>query len=151
MALFDRFRKTKNQEKPKAAAEKQEPILEMDESKPSQKKKPVGKQMVVQGDKAKLSRAYQIILEPHITEKAASLEDKSKYFFKVSRDTNKSEIKKAIELLYSTKVDMVHIIHGAAKKRRLGRRQGWRKGLKKGFKKAIVTLKKGEKIEVLPR
>jgi len=43
------------------------------------------------------------------------------------------------------------MVHTAPKKRRLGRHQGWRHGLKKGFKKTIVTLKKGDKIELLPR
>ncbi len=42
-------------------------------------------------------------------------------------------------------------MHVSPKKRRLGRHEGWRGGLKHGSKKAIVTLKKGEKIELLPR
>ena len=75
----------------------------------------------------------------------------NKYVFKVSFDANKTEIKKAIEKMYNVKVEKVNIIHIPGKKRRLGRIEGWRKGLKRGFKKAIVTLRKGDKIEVLSR
>jgi len=94
---------------------------------------------------------YKIIKEPHITEKAGILADQNKYVFKVYPRANKVEVKKAIEALYRVKVDKVHMVHSAPKKRRLGRHQGWRQGLKKGFKKAIVSLKKGDKIELLPR
>jgi len=95
--------------------------------------------------------AYRIIREPHITEKATFLADQNKYVFKVSSAANKVEIKKIIEALYEVKVEKVHLIHSAPKRRRLGRSQGWRHGLKKGFKKAIVTLAQGEKIELLPK
>ena len=94
---------------------------------------------------------YQIIKEPHITEKAGTLSEKNKYVFKVYPKANKVEVKKAIESLYGVKVRKVHMVHTAPKKRRLGRHQGWRQGLKKGFKKAIVSLKEGDKIELLPR
>ena len=94
---------------------------------------------------------YDIIKEPHITEKAGILADQNKYVFKVYPRANKVEVKKAIEALYGLKAEKVHMTHSAPKKRRLGKHQGWRGGLKKGFKKAIVTLKKGDKIELLPR
>lgn len=100
---------------------------------------------------AKNVQIYSILKESHITEKAGILAEQGKYVFKIYPRTNKIEIKKAVESLYKVKVEKVHIVHTAPKKRRLGRRQGWRRGLKKGFKKAIVTLKKGEQIELLPR
>jgi len=99
----------------------------------------------------KVPQAYRIIKEPHITEKANFLADQNKYVFKVFSKSNKVEIKKIIEALYGVKVEKVHLIHSAPKKRRLGRSEGWRHGLKRGFKKAIVTLAKGEKIELLPK
>lgn len=101
------------------------------------------------GKKAPL--AYRIIKEPHITEKANFLADQNKYVFKVFSKANKIEIKKIIEALYGVKVEKVHLIHSSPKKRRLGRSEGWRHGLKRGFKKAIITLAKGEKIELLPK
>ncbi|MBU1289669.1 50S ribosomal protein L23 [Patescibacteria group bacterium] len=97
----------------------------------------------------KVVSAYRVIKEPHITEKASYLGEQNKYAFKIYPKANKSEVKKAVEALYGTKVEKVNIIHSAPKKRRVGRSEGWRGGLKKGFKKAIVTLKKGEKIEIV--
>jgi len=103
-------------------------------------------------DKKRLAVIYGILKEPHITEKATGLaEDKNKYVFKISAKANKTEIKKAILDLYGVNVTKVNIIHMAPKKRRLGRFEGWKKGLKKGFKKAVVTLKQGDKIEIMPR
>jgi len=95
-------------------------------------------------------RAYQIVKEPHITEKATFLNQQNKYVFKVYPSANKKEIKKAVETLYGVKVVKVHILHSAPKKRRLGRWDGWKNGLKRGYKKAIVTLKEGDKIEIVP-
>ena len=94
---------------------------------------------------------YRLIKSPHITEKATDLSSFDKYIFKVSFNANKTEIKKAIEKIYNVKVEKVNIIHIPGKRRRLGRMEGWRGGLKRGFKKAIVSLKKGDKIELLPR
>ena len=139
MALLDRFKKKEKKEKKPI---KQGPVLEKKEEKPKAVKKNVRKTP---------AGVYQIIREPHITEKATWLVDQNKYVFKVYPKANKVEVKKAIEALYGVKVEKVHMIHSAPKRRRLGRYQGWRGGLKKGFKKAIVTLKQGEKIELLAR
>jgi len=92
-------------------------------------------------------KIYQILKAPHITEKTTNLAEKNQYVFKVWGKANKNEIKKAIENLYKVKVMDVKIINVPAKRRRLGRISGWRKG----YKKAIVRLKEGQKIEVLPR
>ena len=102
-------------------------------------------------NKSQVVKAYQVIKEPHITEKATDLIEQNKYVFKVFQKANKVEIKKAVKALYGAEVEKVNMIHTAPKKRRVGRHQGWRKGLKKGYKKAVVTLKQGEKIEILPR
>jgi large subunit ribosomal protein L23 len=103
-----------------------------------------------QTPKKALVEAYQIIREPHITEKATYLGERNKYIFKIYPKANKIEVKKAIESLYPVKVEKVNIIHSAPKKRRLGKFDGWRQGLKKGYWKAVVTLKKGDKIEIIP-
>ncbi|MFH1671489.1 MAG: 50S ribosomal protein L23 [Candidatus Portnoybacteria bacterium] len=95
--------------------------------------------------------AYRIIQRPHITEKAGFLAEKNKYVFRVFPRANKTEVKKVIESIYGVKITNVRMAHSAPKKRRLGRSQGFRHGLKKGFKKAIVTLKQGDKIDLLPR
>jgi len=96
----------------------------------------------------KATTAWRYIVAPHITEKATLLAEKdNQYVFKVAEDANKIEIKKAIEGLYGVKVEKVRIIKVPKKRRRRGRIEGWRKG----YKKAIVKIKEGQKIEILPR
>ena len=87
--------------------------------------------------------AHQIILAPLITEKSTELKDEeSQLCFRVARDANKIEIKKAIESLFSVKVQSVRTaqIHGKVKRvgRNVGRRPDW--------KKAYVRLRPGEKM-----
>lgn len=92
--------------------------------------------------------AERYIIAPHITEKATYLSEKmNQYIFLVRKEANKIEIKKAIENLYGVKVEKVQIINIPKKKRRRGMIEGW----KKGYKKAIVKIKEGQKIEILPR
>ncbi len=94
-----------------------------------------------------IGEAYRILKTPQVTEKATDLTKENKYVFKVFPKANKVEIKKAVNQLYGVEVLDVKIIKVPAKKRRLGKISGWRKG----YKKAIVKIKKGHKIEVLPR
>jgi large subunit ribosomal protein L23 len=89
----------------------------------------------------------KILISSHISEKATDLGEKNQYIFKVFPTANKTEIKRAIEDLYRVEVSDVKIINVPQKRRRLGRISGW----KKGYKKAIVKIKEGQKIEVLPR
>ena len=91
--------------------------------------------------------AYRVLKAPHITEKASGLAEKNQYVFKVYPATNKIEIKKAIEQLYSVDVLRVRVIKVPRKQRRVGKTVGWRKG----YKKAIVKIGEGQKIEVVPR
>lgn len=94
-----------------------------------------------------VGEAYRVLETPHITEKATDLIKQNQYVFKVFPEANKIEIKKAIEDIYGVDVISVKIIKVPARRRRLGRISGWRKG----YKKAIVKIKEGQKIEVLPR
>lgn len=73
--------------------------------------------------------------------------EENKYVFKVFSKANKKEIKKDIEDSYGVDVENVKIINVPKKKRKLGKQKGWRKG----YKKAVIKVKKGQKIEVLPR
>ncbi len=90
------------------------------------------------------AHSYQIILKPIITEKGGLLEGYGQYLFRVAKDANKVEIKKAVEKLYKVRVDRVNVASVPSKFRRVGEHEG----NKPGFKKAIVTLKKGDKIEI---
>ena len=88
--------------------------------------------------------AYKIIVKPLITEKASDLNSLSKYVFVVNIKANKIEVAKAVETIYGIKPIAVNIIK--MKGKTLSR--GKIKGQRKDFKKAIVTLKKGDKIEI---
>lgn len=87
---------------------------------------------------------YQIIKEPHITEKGTLQKDAGNQFtFKVNKNANKVEIRQAVEKLLKTKVVEVRTINVKGKKRRVGRTMGKRPD----WKKAIVKLQPGENIE----
>jgi large subunit ribosomal protein L23 len=92
-----------------------------------------------------LDFSYEVVREPHISEKATDFAENSQYIFKVFQGYNKKEIKKAVEGVYGVNVLSVNIIKIPAKKRRLGRIQGH----KKGYIKAVVKIKEGQKIEIL--
>lgn len=88
--------------------------------------------------------AYRFLLKPLVTEKSTYLQGEGKYCFVVAPSSNKTEIKKAIEANYGVQVTKVRMMNYQGKKVRYGRIEGQRKN----WKKAIVTLKKGEKIEI---
>lgn len=86
---------------------------------------------------------YQVIRRPLITEKSTTArETQHAVCFEVHRDATKPEIKKAVEGLFSVKVDAVRVlnVHGKVK------RQGRHSGRRPDWKKAYVVLKKGEKM-----
>lgn len=90
-----------------------------------------------------------ILIKPIITEKSTKLGDKfNRYAFKVDRDANKLQIKKAIEVTYNVKVEDVNtaVIPGKLKVRQT--KKGVARGMKAAYKKAYVTLKEGETIDL---
>lgn len=88
---------------------------------------------------------YRILKSPVITEKTTDLGMLNKYVFRINSETTKNEVKKAVETLYNVGVLNVNIVNVPRKKRRRGRVMGW----KSGFKKAIITVKEGEKLEIV--
>ncbi len=84
------------------------------------------------------------IRHPIITEKATILSEQNKTVFRVHKGANKKTIKKNIEKVFKVNVIKVNIVN---KKTKLKMRQG-RKSYKSGYKKAIVTLKKGQSIDL---
>ncbi len=90
---------------------------------------------------------FRLLKAPHVTEKATGLLEKNQYVFKVFPKANKTEIKKTVEDSYGVEVEAVRIINIPAKKRRLGKITG----MQSGCKKAIVKVKDGQKIEIMPR
>ena len=88
--------------------------------------------------------AYRVLVEPWVTEKTHSMMSANKYVFKVASGATKTEVKSAIEGIYGVKVEKIAVVNISSKAKYFGRH----KGLKAGFKKAILTLKKGDSIEL---
>ena len=84
------------------------------------------------------------IRSPIITEKGTLLSEQNKIIFKVDKFTNKKLIKKYVEKIFKVNVVKVNTI---VKKSRVKLVRG-RKVKKSGFKKAIITLKKGQSIDL---
>ena len=143
MKLFDFFKKKKKIEKSKE-------VVKAPKVKVAKKPKEAKKSQKIGIPKTREKRhglAWKALKSPHVSEKATDLVAKNQYTFKILPGTNKIEIKKAVENLYGVDVEKVNIIKIPSKRKRLGKIRGWRKG----YKKAIVKVKKGQKIEVLPR
>lgn len=94
-----------------------------------------------------MSDVYDHIQSVLLTEKATLLSEKlNKYVFRVPPSANKLQIKRAIEVIFKKKVTDVNTANYEGKKKRerradFGRRPNW--------KKAIVTLKAGEKLDIV--
>ena len=84
------------------------------------------------------------IRQPIITEKATILSEQNKTVFKVHSGANKNSIKRNIEKLFKVNVVKVNIINTKTKKKI---KQG-KLSKKPGYKKAIITLKKGQSIDL---
>ena len=89
-------------------------------------------------------RHYDIIRSPAITEKATLQSEQDKVVFNVSKDATKSEIKAAVEALFSVKVKSVNTL---VRKGKVKRFRGI-VGKQVDVKKAIVTLEEGQSIDV---
>jgi len=91
-----------------------------------------------------MKTSYDIIIKPIVTEASMANIEVNKYTFKVRKDVNKTEIKKAIEELFNVDVVKVNTLMVKGKVKRLGKTEGRRPN----WKKAIVTLAPGSKIEL---
>jgi large subunit ribosomal protein L23 len=138
MAILDAFKKKDT--KSKAASKKkeenvldlvQEPTVKSD-AKPTVLKENTG-------------HAHRTLHRYHLSEKSNLLSNSGRYVFKVSKTTNKIEVKKAVQAVYDVHVVSVNIVNVTGKKRRQGRSVG----RTEDWKKAIVTLKEGERISGL--
>jgi large subunit ribosomal protein L23 len=89
---------------------------------------------------------YDIVHSARITEKGAALSEHNRYVFRVRPDATKQEIKFAIERIFKKNVIGVNTLNVTGKLKRRGR---GRIGRSPSWKKAIVTLKEGEKIDLV--
>ena len=88
--------------------------------------------------------SYQAVKAPIITEKTYRVSQKNQYTFSVAKDSNKTEIKKAVEGLYNVKVSQVRVI-------RMKPERTFVRGIRgtiAGYKKAVVTLQEGFSINI---
>jgi len=87
---------------------------------------------------------YDKILHPVVTEKSTNLSEQNKIVFKVPSMANKKNLKKNIEKIFKVDVTKINIVN---KRTRIKITRG--KKIKiKGYKKAIITLKKGQNIDL---
>ena len=87
---------------------------------------------------------YDKILSPLVTEKSTNLSEQNKIVFKVPSGANKINLKSSIEKIFKVNVTKINIIN---KRNRVKFTRG-RKVKVSGFKKAIITLKKGQSIDL---
>ena len=87
---------------------------------------------------------YDSILSPVVTEKSTNLSEMNKVIFKVNNLADKKSIKKSIEKIFKVNVIKINIIN---KQRRIKISRG-KKAKVRGYKKAIITLKKGQNIDL---
>ena len=87
---------------------------------------------------------FDSIISPLVTEKSTNLSAENKIVFKVAKGSNKKNIKKSIEKIFKVNVTKINIIN---KKTRTKVTRG-KKVKVSGFKKAIITLKKGQNIDL---
>jgi large subunit ribosomal protein L23 len=91
-------------------------------------------------------KLMQVLLGPHVSEKATALADGgNQVVFKVRGDATKSEIRQAVELLFEVKVARVAVTSMPAKAKRFGQRAGARAA----WKKAYVRLAPGQDINFM--
>jgi large subunit ribosomal protein L23 len=93
-----------------------------------------------------MKNVYGVVKKPLFTEKGSALkEHENKLLVEVAKDSNKLEIKKAIEEIFKVKVEKVATIKSHGKWKRYGKSIGKRSDRKK----ALITLRKGEKLDFI--
>ena len=83
-----------------------------------------------------MKTGYDVIIRPIITENSMDMAEEKKYAFKVAKDANKTEVRKAIEEIFGVDVAKVNVVNVNGKKKRMGRTMG----TTSSYKKAVVTL-----------
>jgi len=120
--------------------------VEKEESEKEKKSEAAPEEKKVSPIKNQTSRNLSqfILIRPYVTEKASQIASENKYVFLVHPKANKPAIKKEISRRYGVKVLRINMI----KKTKRPRRWGYKKQRPKILKKAVVTLAKGQKLEI---
>jgi large subunit ribosomal protein L23 len=89
-------------------------------------------------------RLLNLLLAPHVTEKTAAAQQLgNQYTFRVRRDATRTEVRAAVELMFSVKVQGVQVLNEPGKARRFGKTPG----RTQDTKKAYVRLAEGQTID----
>ena len=92
----------------------------------------------------KREQLMSVLIAPHVTEKTSlAMQNHNQYTFRVRRDATKTDIRKAIELMFDVKVAGVQVVNEPGKARRFGRTTG----RTQDWKKAYVSLAAGQTID----
>ena len=95
-----------------------------------------------------MKTSFEVIIKPVLTEKMTAKEEPLNcYGFLVERSANKIQIKKAIEDMYGVTVESVNTMRYAGKRKSRFTKAGVIAGKVNAFKKAMITIKKGDKID----
>ena len=85
-----------------------------------------------------------VLLAPHVTEKTSlALQDRNQYTFRVRRDATRTDVRRAVELMFEVKVEGVQVVNEPGKTRKFGRTSG----RTQDWKKAYVRLVEGQSID----
>ena len=91
-------------------------------------------------------KLMSVLVGPHLSEKSSRIAERLKQIvFKVRRDADKTEVKRAVELMFDVQVTAVQVVNCMGKAKRFGRSPGRRQD----WKKAYVTLAEGQDIDFL--
>ncbi len=90
---------------------------------------------------------YEVIRKPLVTEKSMAGKEKNVYTFIVQTDANKAEVKGAVEKIYNVKVEEVRTVLVKGKLKRM--KNMLLQGQRKDWKKAYVTLKEGQRLDII--
>jgi large subunit ribosomal protein L23 len=139
MAILDRFKKTASAPKKIKASSRKDAVATMTDA---------SSDSAVEGTRSSHPRVAShanVLVKPHVSEKAATLADRGIYVFDVPLSANKIEIRKAVEAIYRVHVIAVRTQRGIGKVMKRGKVTGRRSA----WKKALVELKHGETLALI--
>ncbi|MBI5230319.1 MAG: 50S ribosomal protein L23 [Candidatus Magasanikbacteria bacterium] len=150
MSIFNWYKNKKEEQKKQVTQQKKTPVIVAVAEKTVSLKSNKETEVVVSTPSIEekpraTGGAHRVLLRPLLTEKNTLHQTQNQYVFEVAKNTNKVEVKKAVESVFKVKVIKVRIVSMRGKVKQFGRRSGTRKA----WKKAMVTVGKGDHITLL--
>ena len=152
--ILQKNRKNPNQnEKGKTHLDKQKSFIKTQKQKqakaPKETKTKTQKSSKDETMNESLYNAYKVVVSPHLSEKSFQHKDKGKYIFDIFHNVTAKDVRTAIQKLYGVEIVNVQIMKVANKNKRMRTKNI--KGKSVRYNKAVVTLKKGDSIDILPQ